>query len=154
MTWHPPPADNSWAQQGPAAPSVRLLLLSAVYTCTSRWPTVNLEQTRRPNDPMTWWGRRSSTSLTFYRPQEKVMFSQTSVCHSIYNRPHDYSVTAHPCYGAVSMHPTGMLSCFKIKFLLCLTQNKRFKLRLYCICNFIIFNFSMLNPFKCLVQPH
>ena len=22
-----------------------------------------------------------------------------------------YSVTAHPCYGAVGMHPTGMLSC-------------------------------------------
>ena len=36
-----------------------------------------------------------------YRPQGKVMFF-TGVCHSVYNRPHGYSVTAHP---------TGTLSC-------------------------------------------
>ena len=42
----------------------------------------------------------------------------TGVCHSVHNRPHAYSVTAHPCwlfvhcYGAVGTHPTGMLSCF------------------------------------------
>ena len=39
------------------------------------------------------------------------MFSQVSVSHSVHNRPHGYSVTAHPSYGAVGMHPTGMLSC-------------------------------------------
>ena len=33
------------------------------------------------------------------------------VCHSVHNRPHCYSVTAHPWYGAVGMHPTGMVSC-------------------------------------------
>ena len=31
------------------------------------------------------------------------------VCHSAHNQPHDYSVTTHPCYGAVGTHPTGML---------------------------------------------
>ena len=42
----------------------------------------------------------------------------TGVRHSVHNRPHAYSVTAHPCwlfvhcYGAVGTHPTGMLSCF------------------------------------------
>ena len=35
----------------------------------------------------------------------------TSVCHSVHNRPHVYSVTAHPCYSTVGTHPTGMLSC-------------------------------------------
>ena len=39
------------------------------------------------------------------------MFSQVSVSHSVHNRPHGYSVTVHPSYGAVGMHPTGMLSC-------------------------------------------
>ena len=29
------------------------------------------------------------------------MFSQASVSHSVHNRPHDYSVTVHPCYGVV-----------------------------------------------------
>ena len=40
------------------------------------------------------------------------MLSQASVSHSVHNRPHGYPVTAHLCYGAVSAHPTGMLSCF------------------------------------------
>ena len=35
----------------------------------------------------------------------------TGVCHSVHNRPYGYSITAHPCYGAVATHPTGMLSC-------------------------------------------
>ena len=35
----------------------------------------------------------------------------TGVCHSVHNRPHGYSVTAHPCHGTVGTHPTGMLSC-------------------------------------------
>ena len=35
----------------------------------------------------------------------------TGVCHSVHNRLHGYSVTAHPCYSAVGTHPTGMLSC-------------------------------------------
>ena len=47
-----------------------------------------------------------------YRPQGKVMFSQVSVC------PQSVSwFTAPPCYGAVGIHPTGMLSswcCFQI----------------------------------------
>ena len=44
------------------------------------------------------------------------MFSQVSVSHSVHNRPHGYSVTAHPCYGAVDMHPTGMLIAFLFQF--------------------------------------
>ena len=47
----------------------------------------------------------------YYRPQWKVMFSQAFVSHSIHNRPHGYLVTAHPCYGAVSTHPT---ECFLV----------------------------------------
>ena len=40
------------------------------------------------------------------------MFSQASVRHSVRNRAHGYSVTAHPCYGAVGKHPAGMLSSY------------------------------------------
>ena len=47
----------------------------------------------------------------YYRPQGKVMFLQACVSQSVHNRPHGYSVTAHPCYGAVVTHPSGMLSC-------------------------------------------
>ena len=36
----------------------------------------------------------------------------TGVRHSVHNRSHGFSVTAHPCYGAVGTHPTGMLSCY------------------------------------------
>ena len=46
----------------------------------------------------------------------------TCFCVSVHNRPHGYSVTAHSvgysitsCYGAVSTHPTGMLSYFILK---------------------------------------
>ena len=42
------------------------------------------------------------------------MFSQVSVSHSAHNRPHGYSITAHPCYGMVGTHPTGMLPCLHI----------------------------------------
>ena len=52
---------------------------------------------------------------SYYRPQGKVMFSQASVIPS-HNRPHGYSFTAHPCYGAGGMHPTGMHSCFNQQF--------------------------------------
>ena len=41
------------------------------------------------------------------------MFSQARVSHSVHNQPHDYSLIAHPCYGAVITHPTGMLSCLQ-----------------------------------------
>ena len=30
------------------------------------------------------------------------MFSRASVSHSVHNRPHSYSVTAHPCYDMVA----------------------------------------------------
>ena len=33
------------------------------------------------------------------------------LCHSVHNQPYGYSVTAHPCYGAVGTHPAGMRSC-------------------------------------------
>ena len=46
----------------------------------------------------------------YYRPQGKVMFSQASVSHSVHYQPHGYSVIAHPCYGAIGTHPTGILS--------------------------------------------
>ena len=38
----------------------------------------------------------------------------TSVCHSVYSRPHGYSVTAHPCYSAIGTHLAGILSCLYI----------------------------------------
>ena len=34
------------------------------------------------------------------------------MCHSVHNTPHGYSVTAHPCYGVVGAHSTGMLFLF------------------------------------------
>ena len=40
------------------------------------------------------------------------MFSEASVSHSVHNWPHGYSVTAHPCYSAVSTHLTGMVFVF------------------------------------------
>ena len=49
--------------------------------------------------------------VRYYRPQGKLIFSQMSASHSVHNRPHGYLVTAHPCYGAVCTHATGMLSC-------------------------------------------
>ena len=55
-------------------------------------------------------GKMQSFLRDYYRPQGKVMFSQASVS-PVHNQPHGYSVTAHPCYGAVGTHPTGMLSC-------------------------------------------
>ena len=42
------------------------------------------------------------------------MFSQASVSHSVHNLPYGFSVTAHPCYGAVGTHTTGMFSCCNI----------------------------------------
>ena len=39
----------------------------------------------------------------------------TGVCHSVLNRPHGYSVTVHPCYGMVSLHPTVVLFCFLLR---------------------------------------
>ena len=36
---------------------------------------------------------------------------QALISHSVHNRPHGHSVTAHPCYGMVGTDPTGMLSC-------------------------------------------
>ena len=45
------------------------------------------------------------------------MFSQASVSHSVHNWPHCYSVTAHPCYGAVGTHPPGMVSCIYMEFM-------------------------------------
>ena len=61
--------------------------------------------------------RNSAQKFYHYRPQGKVMFSQTSVSHSVRNRPHGYSVTAHPCYSAVGMHPSEMLSCYILHLL-------------------------------------
>ena len=47
----------------------------------------------------------------FYQPQGKAMFSQLSVCPQ--SAPW-LLVMVRPCCGAVSTHPTGMLSCFCI----------------------------------------
>ena len=52
----------------------------------------------------------------YYQPQGKIMLSEAYVSHSVHNRPYVYSVTAHPCYGVVGTHPTGMLSCYFIIF--------------------------------------
>ena len=59
--------------------------------------------------------------VQFYRPQGKVMFSHTSVILFTIDLMDtqsllilvSYSVT--PCYGAVSTHPTGMLSYYRLK---------------------------------------
>ena len=40
----------------------------------------------------------------------------TGVCHSVHNWPYGYSVTVHPCYSTVGVHPTGMLSILVILF--------------------------------------
>ena len=39
------------------------------------------------------------------------MFSQGSGSDSFHNRPHGYTVTAHPCYGVGGTQPTAMFSC-------------------------------------------
>ena len=62
---------------------------------------------------------RSVSDSHYYRPQGKVMFSQASVILFTIGLMATwsllilvgYSVTAHPFYGAVGTHPTGMLSC-------------------------------------------
>ena len=50
-------------------------------------------------------------SVLFFLPTGGEGNVFTRVCQSVHNRPHGYWFTTHPCYGAVSMHPTGMLSC-------------------------------------------
>ena len=65
------------------------------------------------NDSSTFYNGSFYLCVFFnYQPQGKEMLSQVSVSHSVHNRPHGYTVTAHSCYGAVGTHPTGMLSCF------------------------------------------
>ena len=46
--------------------------------------------------------------------QGKVMFSHACASHSVHCRHHGYSVTVHPCYGAVGTYPTGMLSFLSV----------------------------------------
>ena len=43
-----------------------------------------------------------------FLPTAREGYIFTGVCHSVHNRPYGKSVT----YGAVGMHPTGMLSFF------------------------------------------
>ena len=43
---------------------------------------------------------------SFYRPQGKVMFSEASVSHSVHNRSHGYSVTAHPTCRGTTLNTT------------------------------------------------
>ena len=62
----------------------------------------------------SWFQINYRRHFHHYRPQGKVMFSQVCDSHSVYNPPHGYSVTAHPCYGTIGTHPTGMLSCLLI----------------------------------------
>ena len=56
---------------------------------------------------------------SFLLPTAKEGNVFTGMCHSVHNRPHGYSVTAHPRYGAIlpiGKHPTGMLSCLHVIF--------------------------------------
>ena len=62
------------------------------------------------------------------------MFSEACVSHSVHNRLHGYWFTAHPCYGAVGMHPTGMLSCFKVILSSRLHNDEFFK---YVLCMYL-----------------
>ena len=60
---------------------------------------------------------RELDSKDFYRLQGKVMLSQASVC------PQSASwLLAHPCYGTVGTHATGMLSCFKYIYPACVFE--------------------------------
>ena len=45
-------------------------------------------------------------------------------CLSVHNRARGYSFTARPCYSTVGTHPTGMLCCLVVFFLL----GKKFRL--------------------------
>ena len=53
-----------------------------------------------------------ASSADFYRPQGKVILSEACVSHFVHNWPHGYWFTAHPCYGTVNTHPSGMLYCY------------------------------------------
>ena len=58
----------------------------------------------------------TNDAIMFLLPTAREGNVFTGVCHSVHNRPHGYSFTAHPCYGAGGMHPTGMHSCFNQQF--------------------------------------
>ena len=55
---------------------------------------------------------KCSLCSALYLPTVKEGNVFTGVCRSGHNPPHGYWFTAHPCYGMVGMHPTGMLSCY------------------------------------------
>ena len=103
-------------QSYPAAPLLLLLstdgLLLAYHMILIGSPNLN-----KPSEPLSIQGVRGGKGkfLLYYRTQGKVMFSQACVSHSVHNRPHSYSVTAHHCYCAVGAHPTGMFSCFYLQ---------------------------------------
>ena len=115
---------------------------------------------------LTWWDSQFSWDLPTAR--EGNVF--TRVCHSVHNRPHGYSATAHPCwlldhcssllaiqslfirvgysvtahhcYGAVGMYPNGMLSCCGF-WILAVVRTNHLTLLLVCKCsltNFVLWN--------------
>ena len=66
-----------------------------------------------------FYGHLALQTTHYSRKQEEASYLPTTregnvftgVCHSVHNRPHGYSITAHPGYSVVGTHPTGMLSC-------------------------------------------
>ena len=92
-----------WRSESPGRQDFKLC---SIFTDSSRVNCIYFEIPRWMINLSCW------SSMTCYRPQEKVMFSQDSTSHSVHNRPHDYSFTAHPCYGAVGVHLTGIFSCW------------------------------------------
>ena len=50
----------------------------------------------------------------------------TGLCHSVHNQPHGYSVTAHPCNGAVDTHPTGCFLVTARRFVLSLSGRPQY----------------------------
>ena len=70
------------------------------------------------------------------------------VCDSVHNRPHGYSVTAHPCYGVVGTHPTRMRSCYTYCYFLQLLFFFH-----TCCCIFVTkkYNFLHLLFYFCLI---
>ena len=46
----------------------------------------------------------------------------TGVCNSVHNRPHSYSVAAHPCNGAIGTHRTGRLFLLEFRKKSCISE--------------------------------
>ena len=133
-TWYTFPEIHLWCDTSAGVYSPHSSQSLSPHVCFSRGRMPDLNHrppawqadvlTTRPQRPGSFWNVFLFYLLQFqnyfclmtgnYRPQGKVMFSQVAVSHYVHAQPHGYSVTAHPCYGAVGTHLTGMLSWYHI----------------------------------------